>query len=153
MKTHFDILLAARERLVKTVEGLSLAQVLYQPPGFSNHIAWNFCHILVSQQILTYGKSQKPFVLEQSIIDTFRRGTKAEDNISTEFWIAMQEMAIATAERLQTDYQSGLFDTFEPYTTGFGYHLADIEGAVAFNNVHEGLHIGYIMAQKKLLPS
>ena len=149
---HFEILKAGRKKLLETVSGLSIRQILQVPTGFNNHIGWNFCHILVVQQSLTYGLSGKPLMLEKNIIDAFGKNTKARANINVEFWETMKEMAITTAHRLESDYQSNYFETFKEYTTSsYGYHLSSIENAIAFNNVHEGLHLGYIMAQKRSL--
>jgi hypothetical protein len=151
MQQQFELLKTSRERLLQLVEGLSIEQILHRPDGCNNHLGWNFCHVLATQQLLTYGLAAQPFVFEQSVIDTFRKGTKGEDNISSEFWSTMKEMAIATSVRLEADYQAGLFNSFRAYDTSFGYHLSSIEDAIIFNNVHEGLHLGYMMCQKRLL--
>ncbi len=152
MQRQFEILKASRNQLIQMTQELTIEQLLHIPAGLNNHIGWNFCHILVTQQSLTYGLSKKPFVLEQSVIDAFHNGTQAEANITKEFWSTMQKMAMTTVERLKSDYQNEIFDTFKAYNTSYGYPLTSIEDAITFNNLHEGVHIGYIMAQKKLLP-
>ncbi len=35
--------------------------------------------------------------------------------------------------------------------TSAGIRLESVEDAIAFNNFHEGIHLGYVMALKKAL--
>ncbi|MEM8908542.1 MAG: hypothetical protein AAGD05_11895 [Bacteroidota bacterium] len=49
------------------------------------------------------------------------------------------------------DLQSGRFQSFEPYQTSYGLNLTDLESAIAFNNIHENLHLGTMMALRKLV--
>ena len=52
---------------------------------------------------------------------------------------------------MEEDYHKGVFKTYNEYTTSYNVTLNNIEKAIMFNNVHEGLHLGYIMALKKAL--
>ncbi len=49
------------------------------------------------------------------------------------------------------DYDSDFFSDYTPYTTSFGMDLKSIQDAIIFNNMHESLHYGYIMAQKRAI--
>ena len=53
--------------------------------------------------------------------------------------------------RLRADYEAGRFVRFRRYMTSAGIALAEIEDAISFNNIHEGIHLGYILAQRKLV--
>ena len=37
------------------------------------------------------------------------------------------------------------------YTTGTGFHLANLKDAVEFNNYHEALHMGFMMNIRKFI--
>ena len=54
---------------------------------------------------------------------------------------------------MQQDYDNGLFTEYSEYTTSYNITLSSAEDAIAFNNVHEGLHFGYIMGLKKAIGS
>ena len=41
---------------------------------------------------------------------------------------------------------AGVFSNFTPYTTSYGYTLTCIEDAIHFNNTHEGMHLGVVIA-------
>lgn len=56
---------------------------------------------------------------------------------------------LPTAQQAALDYERGLFREFKAYQTSYGAKLKDIEQALQFNNVHEGLHLGYMMALRK----
>ena len=49
------------------------------------------------------------------------------------------------------DYQKGLFKKYTEYTVSTKSILTSIDEALAFNNSHEGIHFGYILAMKKIL--
>ena len=52
---------------------------------------------------------------------------------------------------LKADYEKGLFKDFKPYATSFGMELAAIEDAILFNNAHEAMHLGTMLAIRKFL--
>jgi hypothetical protein len=56
-----------------------------------------------------------------------------------------------TTDRLDRDYQEGIFRHYVPYKTSYGVELNNIDDAIIFNNIHEGLHLGYMMAMVKSL--
>ena len=151
MERHFTILKATRGRLLTTISDVTADQLLTIPAGFKNHIGWNFCHILATQQLLTYGRCGLPMIADQSFVDMFKKGSTAPTSIDGATLEYAHGLAISSVIQLGTDVQAGAFADFEAYTTSYGFHLANIEDAIAFNNVHEGLHLGYIMAQKRSL--
>ena len=66
----------------------------------------------------------------------------------------MEDLAfllIETSKILMKDFDADFFTDYKPYTTSFGVDLKDIEDAIIFNNMHESLHYGYILAQKRAL--
>ncbi|MFQ3214610.1 MAG: hypothetical protein ACI9C9_002150, partial [Marivirga sp.] len=56
-----------------------------------------------------------------------------------------------TTLQLNEDFSNKIFQDFTVYETSFGYTINSIEEAILFNNVHEGMHLGYVMAQKRAL--
>ena len=63
----------------------------------------------------------------------------------------IKTMLIESVDVLKKDLAASLFREYKEYTVGFGTKLTSIEDAIVFNNVHEGLHYGYILSLKKLL--
>jgi len=52
---------------------------------------------------------------------------------------------------LEKDHAAGKFKSFQPYKTSAGVPLNDVEDAIAFNHFHEGIHLGYILALRKVI--
>jgi hypothetical protein len=146
-----SILIQDRKLIHKTVAGLSQAHLLHIPPGFDNNIAWNLGHIVVVQQLLHYKRSGLEMRVTDEQVAMYRTGTSPAD------WHAQPDASLflplldGLAHQLATDYQAGKFANYQPYTTSTGISLPTIEDAVAFNNFHEGLHLGFILALKNLI--
>lgn len=139
-----------RNRLEDTLSGLTPEQLFRVPEGFGNHIAWNAAHVIVTQQLLCYGLSGLEPLLHRDLIDRYRKGTGA-DTADEGSYRAVLALLHEGPRRLRADYEAGRFVRFRRYMTSAGIALAEIEDAISFNNIHEGIHLGYILAQRKLV--
>lgn len=151
MEKQFDIIQQTRSNFYELVKGLSLEQVNKVPAGYNNNIAWNFGHIIVTQQLIAYKVSGYEAKIGMELIDKYRKGTKPEGDIDAAEWEQLLGLAHNTLDSLKADYNNGFFTNFTPYTTSYGVQLDSIEDVLQFLPVHEGLHYGYAMAQKKLV--
>ena len=151
MEQQFEILLITRKNLLNSIKDLSIDELTKIPKGFNNNIIWNAAHNLVTQQLLVYKLSGQSTVIPGELIDKYRKGTSAPKNVSENEINEIKGLLISTAKLMQQDYDSGLFTEYCEYTTSYNITLDSTEKAIAFNNVHEGLHFGYIMALKKAI--
>ncbi|MBV6652314.1 MAG: DinB family protein [Mameliella sp.] len=140
-----------RANFIRLLSGMSLEAINHIPEGFNNNLIWNFGHIIATQQLLTYSLSGLEPKVDEEILAAFRKGTKPEKVHTTAELEGLKRLAVTTLDQLETDLSEGLFKTFESYPTSFGVELTSIEEAVAFNAIHEGLHLGYAMALKRAL--
>ncbi len=148
MQKQFEILNATRNNVLNSIKGLSLEQLNTVPKEFKNSIAWNVAHLVVTQQILCYKLAGLALNLEASFVDRFKKGSEASDITQKDF-AAIKAQLLDFPIKLEEDYAAGLFKNFNAYPTSYNVTLTSIEDAIQFNNVHEGLHFGYIMAMKK----
>lgn len=150
MENLFQQFEQARQNVIKLLE--NTADIYTVPKGYNNNVFWNAAHLLVTQQLLCYKLANQTMLISDEIVDAFRKGTQAEkgqeDIISIE---ELKRMLLQTTAQIKEDYASGKFKEYQKYPTSFGVELTCVEDAIAFNNVHEGLHIGYMMAMKKKL--
>ena len=130
------------------VEDLSEEQLFSVPTGFANNIAWNAAHVVVTQQLIQYGLSGLELHVRDEVVEAFRKGTGISTVTPALFWEAMEFLAEAP-EQLAEDYDAGRFKEFKTYETSTGIVLHNIDEALLFNNIHEGIHLGYIMAMRK----
>ena len=151
MDWSFDITLKTRAILYKFLENFSLEQLNSVPKGYRNSIYWNIMHVVVTQQLLVYGLSNVPMLLDSEYIKAFRKGTKTEQDASQDDIEYLKSLLISTIEKTQSDYAAGIFTTFTPYTVSTKSTLTNVEEAIEFNNFHEGIHLGYILAMKNTI--
>jgi len=151
MDYTFDITLKTRAIFNNFLETFSLEQLNKKPNGFNNTIFWNIKHVVITQQLLTYSLSGLPTLISKKEIEAFRKGSKAEVNATIEEVELLKKQLFSTLDQTKKDYNEGVFNTFTSYTVSTKSVLSNINEALEFNNFHEGIHLGYILAMKKNL--
>lgn len=151
MHPAIDITLKNRQRLVKYIEELSVEQLNHIPSKFNNNIIWNIIHVIAVQQALVYGLSGLPFKVEKEMVKNFGKGTKPERDITAEEISEIKTLLISTIENTMEDLDNKIFQNYKNYTVSLGKTLVSAEDAISFNNYHEGLHLGSIMALRKFV--
>lgn len=132
-------------------ENYSLEQLNKVPQGFNNSLFWNMAHIVVTQQLLVYKLSGLPMAVSDELIKKYSKGTKPEQDASQDEVDYVRSLLFSTVDQLEADYNKGLFVNFQQYPTSTGLVLDSAERAIAFNNFHEGLHLGVLMSLRKLV--
>lgn len=151
LKTEFEINRQTRKNILYYLKGLSEDQINIIPDGFSNNIAWNFGHILVTQQLLTYGLSGIEIKVPKEWIAKYRKGSKPEERISMKELEEIKAVFVDTIDWAEADYNADKFSNFSAYTTSYGFPLTQIEDVIRFVYAHDALHWGIIMAMLKLV--
>ena len=151
MKIQFDILTKTRAIVLHYIKGLSLDQLHVIPEGFTNNIAWNIAHIVVTQQLLHYGLSEKDCLVSDELIAAFKKGTKPTRQFTQEEFDEVLDLFKGLPNTLEEDYEAGIFTEYSAYKTSTGFVIDSMEKAVIFNNFHESLHLGVIMSLNKLV--
>jgi hypothetical protein len=151
MKIEFDILNKNRKLLLKIIEGLTIEQLNKIPDGFNNCIVWNIAHMVVTQQLLCYNFSGLDMTVSDEMVTMFRKGTKPQKIVSEEEFETYKKLFIDLPRQLETDYKNRIFREYQEYTTSLNVKIVDIDFAIAFNSYHEGIHLGAILALRKLI--
>ncbi|MNL19290.1 DinB superfamily protein [compost metagenome] len=151
MNSVFEVQKTIREVLLKILDNHSLEQLNKIPTGFSNNLIWNIAHCVSTQQVLVYKLSGLPMMVSEEFINKYRKGTKPEGNVSQAEVDEIRTLLSTTLEQVQKDFADGIFQNYNEYTTSMGYTLKNINGALDFNNYHEGIHTGIIMSIRKFV--
>ena len=151
MDKSFEIMLQHRKVFYHYLKTMSLATLNEIPKGFRNNIVWNIGHIIVTQQMLVYRRSGLTTMVSDEVIDRYRRGTAPDGNATDEEVDALKKLLFTTVEKTTGDYQLGVFQEFDAYTTTTKVTLNSVEDAILFNNFHEGLHLGAIISLQKVV--
>lgn len=135
----------------KLIQGFTLEQLNKVPEGFNNNLIWNVAHIVVTQQILVYKLAGLPVMVSDELIEKYKKGTKAEQDASQEEVDEILSLLHKTIQKTEADIDSNLFQNYTEYPTSTGFILKTNQDSMSFNNFHEGIHIGVILAIRKLV--
>ena len=151
MKINFETMKFSRTRISELIEPLSVKQFNKIPEGLNTNIIWNIGHILASQQLFMYKKTNLPFTIDSEIITKYKSGSKVPTNVSEEEINQIKGLLFSTLEQVERDYYDSTFMQFESFTTKRGVPIETIEDAVSFHTFHEGVHLGWLWTISKLM--
>ncbi|WP_336067717.1 DinB family protein [Mesoflavibacter sp. CH_XMU1404-2] len=149
MDFAFDTTLKSRKFLKDLLENLTLEQLNKVPEGFNNNIIWNVAHTIVTQQLLVYKLSAMPMIVSDDLVEMYRKGTKVERDVTQAEVDLIKGLLFSTIEKTKEDYENRIFQTYHEYTVTTKSTLTNVDEAIAFNNFHEGIHLGYVLALKR----
>ncbi|WP_196889979.1 DinB family protein [Aureivirga sp. CE67] len=151
MKEAFDVLQRTRETFLKVIEGLSIEELNTIPKGFKNNIVWNMNHLTVTQQLLCHKLSGEPCLVDDEFIELYRKGTHPVHKIDLELFEEQKKLFLEIPLKTKELYEKGHFKNYHTYMTSANVELDSFEKALQFNNFHEGIHFGSILALKKVI--
>ncbi|PWH83759.1 DinB family protein [Algibacter marinivivus] len=152
MDFTFQVLKNIRNIFDKIIENNTLEDLNKIPKGFNNNIIWNIGHIIVSEQLLAYKLSGLESTLSDDMINKYRKDSKPENNLTQDDVNEIKGLLFSTIEKTQSDYAAGVFKNYNAYTVSTtGNTLTNIDEALQFIAIHEGLHYGYVLALLKAI--
>ena len=151
MDWNHNVTLKNRTLLLKLIEKFSLDQLNTVPKGYRNSIFWNVAHTIVTQQLLVYGLSNIPLLVDSDLVNTYKKDTKTVHAATEDELSRIKTLLFSSIEQTKIDYDNGVFKGYTPYTTSLNVTLSTVDEAISFNAFHEGIHLGYILAMKNSL--
>ena len=151
MEQTFELNRTCRKLIAPFLEDFTLDQLNAIPGGFGNNLFWNIAHVVVTQQLLIYKLSGLPMLVSDELVDKYKKGSKPEQAATQAEVDQIKALLFDLVDQTQADYGSGVFTQFTEYPTSSGFVLKNVKDAMAYNNFHEGLHLGIIMSLKKLV--
>lgn len=151
MNYHFSIHKQTRHNLLEILQETSPEDLLTIPDGFNNNIYWNIAHCVATQQLLHYYLSGNPFRIDTFWIEKYKKGTLANLDVKASEIEDLGFLLTETSRILMKDFDDNFFPDYTTYSTSYGIDLKSIQDAIIFNNMHESLHYGYVLAQKRAL--
>ncbi len=140
-----------RARMRSFAESLTPAQLLEVPSGFNNNILWNLGHLAVTQQLLCYKLAGLALPIDEKFVALFGKDSSPASWTESPDPSEVLPLLTELAERYAADHSAGIFKTFESYMTMVGVELTGQQQAFQFNQMHDGIHFGYAMAQRRAL--
>ncbi|WP_345230142.1 DinB family protein [Olivibacter ginsenosidimutans] len=140
-----------RKNFMLLMDELTIDDVNTIPHGFNNNIAWNFGHLVVSQQKLCYTLAGLPLKIDEQFLIKYQRGSKPEAFVCQEEIDQLKKLAFSLLVALAEDLKSKIFRNFTPTKLHYGIELLSIQDAVNYFPVHDALHLGFATAIKKAM--
>ncbi|HEY0298332.1 MAG TPA: DinB family protein [Arachidicoccus sp.] len=152
MENTFKYILKNRELFLNLVDNLSIEQLNKIPEGFNNNIAWNFGHIVVSAQQLSYVRTGIKPDLDIQFKEKYQKNTKPDSFISQKEIDILKTLLLSTVHQIEEDVKSKVLANITPFSTDtYGYKMDTIDEVLSCIQSHDSLHYGYAMAQRKLV--
>ena len=152
MEEHIIYLNKIRREIIEELSQHTLDQLLYIPVGYKNNIFWNAAHVLATQQLIHYYLSENKMLVDMEFIRSYKKGTFGNNAATEKDVDELIELLEASPMQLFKDYQAEKLSRYRNYETYMGIELTCIEDAIMYNNIHEAIHLGYILSLKKNIP-
>lgn len=108
-------------------------------------------HLVAAQQGVCYKRAGVDMVVEEQFFQMYKPESKPEQTIGLAETERIKQLMMNTLDRLQADYDAGVFSGYTAWVSRYGVNIDNIEDALAFLPFHEGMHLGYIMAMKRVI--
>jgi len=152
MHKELDVIRKTRTAILNLINDMSLEEVNQVPQGFNNNIIWNIAHLVASQDSIFYLKSGHSFKnIDQDYFDAYKPGTKPEKPVSAEELERIKALLFSSVDHLEQDLGLKIFGNYPAWTTRYGLNIENVNDGLSLLTFHDGLHFGYMMAQKKVL--
>lgn len=151
IEKYTNIIKQPRLKILDILDQFTLDQLNTIPVGFNNNIIWNLGHMVATQQGICYKRAGLSTPVSETFFETYKPDTKPDGPANQQQFDEIKELMISTLEQFEKDYNANLFGNYPTWTTRYGVEITSIDDAIAFLPFHEGLHVGYIMAMRKLV--
>lgn len=153
MNAELTVFRKGREYVVnELIANLSLNQINSIPDGFTGNIGWHLGHLVTTHRGLIYQLHGHRSGMEKEFILKYALGSKPENPMTQEELDFIKKRLIEQCDELEADEAAGIFTgEYRTYNTTSGMILHNHEEAVAYSNFHQAMHVGYIMAMRRLV--
>ncbi|MEO8772213.1 MAG: DinB family protein [Ferruginibacter sp.] len=151
MHPQINMMRATRTWLLNIIKDLSVEQLNEVPAGFNNNIIWNVGHLIAAQQGVCYVRAGLKPVVEEKYFLNYKTDTKPGDPLGEEEINTIKQLLHSTLDQLESDLDKNIFSNYTEWATRSGLEMKHIDDALSFLPFHEGLHVGYVMALKRII--
>lgn len=150
--THvFKAANSTRRTIAFLLSRLTVDQINTIPKGANNNILWNAAHIISVQQLIVNRRAGAAYTESKELTALYKPGTLPTVIADRAYIDMVSERLVASGVEMEKNYHSGMFDTYEPFTTRTKMELASAADAITFELFHVGLHLGYIMSYMNMM--
>jgi hypothetical protein len=90
-------------------------------------------------------------VIDEKYFLAYKPDTKPSGYVNEEEVQVLKKQLLSTIDNLEQDLAASVFAANPPWTNRYGVEHKNIEDSIKFLLFHDGLHLGYIMALKRVV--
>jgi len=84
-------------------------------------------------------------------MQAFRKGSSPRDWDRAWDYAEVRDLLVSLPDQTEADLRAGRFEQYRAYTTSAGVTVTSVHDAIRFNLYHEGLHLGSVLALRRLV--
>lgn len=146
--------MAIRRTAEKFLQAIPREKADIIPPTWNNNARWHLGHLILVQQMLTYGLLREPLKVPAEYKTWFAKGTSPREwgSDPVPAYEDLLKDFLRASERLFADLHGRENEAFvESYTTTPGAVLKTVGEALNFSGMHDGIHLGMLLALRRAL--
>ena len=149
-----DLINSIRKQFTDLVSNSTPEQLNTIPKGFSNSIAWNFGHAIVSGYGLAFVSTGVNPSVNIPLVSKFRKGSKPESPVTQEEINTIKELADNFPSALEEAIRADQFQNVTSYTTQtFGVLMNTLDSILTTIAAHDTLHFQTAKMYDRILNS
>lgn len=155
LDTLIEQTLGTREMIAKLLKSIPTEQADTIPPTWKNNARWHAGHLLITPALLTHGLLGEDLGVPAEYRGWFAKDTSPanwEDPAALPAYADLVDEIVPLSGRLMESIRARADQPFiKPYTTSVGIVLKTPAEACNFSLMHDGLHLGMLMALRRAL--
>ncbi len=155
LDTLIEQTLGTRQMIVKLLKSIPTEQADTIPPSWHNNARWHAGHLLITPALLTHGLLQEPLGVPEEFRSWFAKGTSpadwADPAALPSYADLVDDMVPLSGRLFESVKDRGDQQLLQPYTTSVGVVLKTPADALNFSLMHDGIHLGMLLALKRAL--
>ncbi|MCP9237814.1 DinB family protein [Lewinella sp. JB7] len=140
-----------RQNILALLDAHTTEQLNRIPEGFNNNLVWNAGHVIATQELLVFALGGHRTPSGRDFIDRYRKGSRPEGPADTEELAYIRAELLEGNRRLKEAVGDLDWSEYQAYPTSYGVTLSTVAEAIEFNNMHEAMHLGTMLALRKVL--
>lgn len=155
LDTLIEQTLGTRQMMVQLLKSIPTEQADTMPPTWHNNARWHAGHLLITPALLTHGLLQEPLGVPEEYRGWFSKGSSPADwgsDAAIPSYADLVDDLVPLSGRLFESVKDRADQQFlQPYTTSVGVVLRTPVDALNFSLMHDGIHLGMLLALKRAL--
>ena len=155
LDTLIDQTLGVRQMIAKVLKSIPTEQSDVIPPTWKNNARWHAGHLLVTPALLSHGLLREPLGVPEEYKAWFAKDSSPANWTSPEalpsYADLVDELVPLSGRLFESIRDRADHPYLEPYTTSVGVVLKSPADAMNFSLMHDGIHLGMLLALRRAL--